>query len=138
MRKNQFRRISSSHACDVNSAAISPSQRTTRKEVKHMRYLVASFILASVGLLPMSVLAADSDGSEANKAQDGAARAEIREKIIKEFDKDGDGKLSDEERQEARQKMRELMGERHRERGDNGPGSERRRRHEDGHDRDGH
>ena len=32
----------------------------------------------------------------------------MREKMLKEFDKDGDGKLSDEEREKAREKMREL------------------------------
>ncbi|HEX4412097.1 MAG TPA: hypothetical protein VH107_00620 [Lacipirellulaceae bacterium] len=110
-----------------------------------MRYLLGSFVLATAGLLTMSVMAADSDSSDAKKGDDGAARAEIREKIIKEFDKNGDGKLSDDERQEARQKMRELMERRHRERGDDGDRDEhpRHKEKEDGddhggHDRDGH
>jgi hypothetical protein len=105
-----------------------------------MRYLLSSFVFASAGLLAMSVMAADSDSSDAKPGDDGAARAEIREKIVKEFDKNGDGKLSDDERQEARQKMRELMERRHRERGDDGDRDERPRRKEkeDGKDRDRH
>jgi hypothetical protein len=110
-----------------------------------MRIFVSSFFLATASLLAMTVMAADSDSSDAKKGDDGAARAEIREKIVKEFDKNGDGKLSDDERQEARQKMRELMEQRHRERGDDGERSERPRHKEkeegedrDGHDRDGH
>jgi hypothetical protein len=101
-----------------------------------MRYLLSSFVIATVGLLAMTAMAAESDGKDAKPSDEGAVRAGIREKILKEFDKDGDGKLSDDERQEARQKMRELMSERHRERGDDGERGEH-RRHADGHDRDG-
>ena len=101
-----------------------------------MRYLLTSFAFAAASLLSMSVMAAEPDAKDANQ-DDGAARAEIREKLVKEFDKNSDGKLSDDERQEARQKMRELMSERHRERGDDGERAEH-RRHEDGHDGDGH
>jgi hypothetical protein len=101
-----------------------------------MRYLLTSFAFAAASLLSISVMAAEPDAKDANQ-DDSAARAEIREKLVKEFDKNGDGKLSDDERQEARQKMRELMSERHRQRGDDAERAEH-RRHEDGHDGDSH
>ncbi len=101
-----------------------------------MRYLLTSFAFAAASLLAISVMAAEPDAKDSNQG-DSAARAEIREKLVKEFDKNSDGKLSDDERQEARQKMRELMSERHRERGDDGERGEH-SRHEDGKDRDGH
>ena len=51
-------------------------------------------------------------GDKEAKKGDGGPRAEMREKMLKEFDKDGDGKLSDEEREKAHEKMRELHGDR--------------------------
>lgn len=77
-----------------------------------MRYFMASVVFLAVGLLAMPARAEDGDkDKEAKKADDGP-RVEWREKVIKEFDKDGDGKLSDEEREKAREKMRELRGDR--------------------------
>jgi EF hand domain-containing protein len=93
-----------------------------------MRFLCSTFVVLAVSVLAMSARA-DSDDKDAKK-DDGGPRAEMREKILKEFDKDGDGKLSDEERDAARERMRELMG-RHGERRDRG-GPEGRRRHDDG------
>lgn len=87
-----------------------------------MRYLMASFVFLAVGLLALPARA-DDDDKDAKKADDGP-RAEWREKMIKEFDKDGDGKLSDEEREKAREKMRELRGDR----GRGGPGGPEGRR----------
>ncbi len=75
-----------------------------------MRYLLSSFVVLTVGLLAMPALADPTD-KEA-KQGDGGPRAEMREKMLKEFDKDGDGKLNDEERAKAHEKMRELHGER--------------------------
>jgi EF-hand domain pair len=75
-----------------------------------MRYLFSSFVFLSVGLMAMTAAAADpgDKGDKEAKKDDGGAYAEMREKILKEFDKDGDGKLSDEEREKARDKIREL------------------------------
>ncbi len=89
-----------------------------------MRYLFSSFVFVTIGLLAASAIAAPDDNDA--KKDDGGARAEMREKILKEFDKDGDGKLSDEERAQAREKMRELMRDRHGDR--DGPGEGRPRR----------
>ncbi len=74
-----------------------------------MRYLFSSFVLLAVCLLAIPARAEGDDKKDAKKPDDGA-RIEWREKILKEFDKDGDGKLSDEEREQAREKMRELHG----------------------------
>jgi hypothetical protein len=71
-----------------------------------MRYLFSGFVFLTVGLLAMSAIADPAD-KDAKKG-DGKDRAEMREKMLKEFDKDGDGKLSEEEREAARGKVREL------------------------------
>ena len=55
----------------------------------------------------MSAIAMAQPGDKDGKKGDGPY-AEMRERILKEFDKDGDGKLSDEEREAARGKVREL------------------------------
>jgi EF hand domain-containing protein len=106
-----------------------------------MRYLLTSFAAAAASLLSISIMAAEPGAKDANQ-DESAVRSEIREKLVKEFDKNDDGKLSDDERQEARQKMRELMEQRHRQRGDDGERGEHRRhdhgKDRDGHDRDGH
>lgn len=74
-----------------------------------MRYLFSSFVLLAVGLLAIPARAEGDDKKDVKKDED-SPRVEWREKMIKEFDKDGDGKLSDEERDQAREKMRELHG----------------------------
>jgi hypothetical protein len=73
-----------------------------------MRYLFSSFVFLTVGLSAMSAIADPAD-KDAKKGGD-KDRAAMREKVLKEFDKDGDGKLSDDEREKARDKMRELRG----------------------------
>jgi hypothetical protein len=70
----------------------------------------------------------DGDG-KLNEEERKAARDAREQRMLKEFDKDGDGKLSDEEREAARQ--RRQLGEGRGERGPGdrrrGPGDERRR-----------
>lgn len=89
-----------------------------------MRYLLSSFVLLAVGLLAIPARAEGDDKKEVKKADDGP-RVEWREKVIKEFDKDGDGKLNDEEREKAREKMRELRGRLGLGLGPGGPGGPR-------------
>lgn len=74
-----------------------------------MRYLFSSFVFLAASVMALSALADPAD-KDAKKGDD-KSRAEMREKMLKEFDKDGDGKLSDEERETARAKMRELHGD---------------------------
>ena len=69
-----------------------------------MRYLFLSFVFLSTGLLCSAAIADDKD----DKKGDGDGRSQMREKIVKEFDKDGDGRLNEDEREKAREKMREL------------------------------
>ena len=71
-----------------------------------MRHLFSITLLLSAGLLALPAMAAPGD-KEAKKGDSGPY-AEMREKILKEFDKDGDGKLSDDEREKARDKVREF------------------------------
>jgi hypothetical protein len=85
-----------------------------------MRYLCSSFVFFTVGLLAMSAIANPAD--KGAKKGGGKDRAEMREKMLKEFDKDGDGKLSDDEREIARDKMRELRGDRKGNKGERGKG----------------
>lgn len=68
--------------------------------------LFGSITLA--GLLALPALAETPD--EGGKPEGRPGREEMRERVLKEFDKDGDGKLSDEERQKARETMRERYG----------------------------
>ena len=87
-----------------------------------MRYLFSSFVFLVAGAMALTAMA---DDDKETKKDDGGPRAEMREKILKEFDKDGDGKLNDEEREKARDKMREF----HRgPRGEGGEPGEGRRR----------
>jgi len=69
-----------------------------------MRYLTHVLIL-SAGLWALPALANEpKDGEEHDRPG-----REMREKMLKEHDKDGDGKLSDEERKAAKEAMRERM-----------------------------
>ena len=63
-----------------------------------MRHLILIFFLLAVALPAL----ADPGDKEGKKGDD--PYAGMREKILKEFDKDGDGKLSEEEREAARGK----------------------------------
>lgn len=74
-----------------------------------MRYFLFSAI-AATGLLAVPALAQPPENGE--QRGDRPRREEMRERMLKEFDKDGDGKLSDEERQKAREAMRERFGRR--------------------------
>jgi hypothetical protein len=74
-----------------------------------MRYLVSCFALVAVSVLALTAIAQppEKDG----KKNDGK-RAEMRERMLKEFDANKDGKLDDEERAKAREKMHEMRGAR--------------------------
>ncbi len=78
-----------------------------------MRYVVTSLILGAVSLLALPVLA-EPPVAGGDKG-DRPARGEMRARMLKEHDKDGDGKLSDEERQKARESMRDRFGGRKKE-----------------------
>ncbi len=74
-----------------------------------MRSLVSCFALAAVSVFTLSAIAQPPD-KDGKKSDD--KRAEMREKMLKEFDTNKDGKLSDEERAKAREKMREMRATR--------------------------
>jgi hypothetical protein len=82
-----------------------------------MRYLFSSIVFLVAGAMAITALA--DDEKEAKK-DDGGPRLEIRERVVKEFDKDGDGKLNDEERDAAREQMREFHQFRRGPRGEDG------------------
>lgn len=85
-----------------------------------MRYLTLATMLA-LGLLAVPALANPAEGD--NKAGK-SDRPPTREQVVKEFDKDGDGKLNEKEREKAREAMRERFGPRRGE--DRGPRADRR------------
>src|SRR4051812_19499626 len=70
-----------------------------------MRYLIPCFALLTASVLSLSAIAQppEKDG----KKEDGK-RAEMREKMLKEFDANHDGKLDDQERAKAREKMQQM------------------------------
>src|SRR6476646_5399585 len=74
-----------------------------------MRSLVSCFALVAASVLAVTAIAQppEKDG----KKGDGK-RAEMREKMLKEFDANNDGKLDDAERAKAKEKMREMRGAR--------------------------
>ena len=74
-----------------------------------MRYYLFA-TMAVAGLMALPALAQPPE--DGGKKGDRPSREEMRERMIKEFDKDGDGKLSDEEREKAREAMRERFGRR--------------------------
>ena len=72
-----------------------------------MRHVVTALTVVVAGLISLPAFAQPpEDGGERG---DRPGREEMRERMLKEHDKDGDGKLSDEERQAAREQMRERM-----------------------------
>ena len=106
-----------------------------------MRYLMIPACLALSVLFTSSVWAQDDAPSDDERAD---RRAEMRQRIMKEFDADGDGELSDDERAKARETMRERRGgdraqgdrpERARPRGERPEGARRGRPGERGGDR---
>src|SRR5947208_1192769 len=70
-----------------------------------MRYLIPCFALVAASALSLSAIAQppEKDGKKG-----GDKRAEIREKLLKEFDTNHDGKLDEQERAKAREKMRQM------------------------------
>ena len=74
-----------------------------------MRYLVSCFALVAASVLALSAIAQppEKDGKKGDNK-----RAEMRERMLKEFDANKDGKLDDEERAKAREKMRDMRGAR--------------------------
>jgi len=75
-----------------------------------MRYLVSCFALVGASALALSAIAQppEKDG----KKGDNNKRAEMRERMLKEFDANKDGKLDDAERAKAKEKMREMRAAR--------------------------
>jgi len=77
-----------------------------------MRYLVTPLRLILSGLV-LSVLiagAATADDDAAKKGDRNDRRAEMRQKILEEFDADGDGEMNEDERATAREEMRKRRG----------------------------
>ena len=66
------------------------------------------FWAVALPLMLTGVVSAQPEGDKADRPRQ--RDPEMREKMIKEFDADGDGKLNDEERQTARETMRERRG----------------------------
>ncbi len=78
-----------------------------------MRYLVSCFALVAASALALPAIAQPPD-KDANKDgnKGGDRRAEMRERMLKDFDTNKDGKLDDQERAKAREKMREMRANR--------------------------
>jgi Ca2+-binding EF-hand superfamily protein len=74
-----------------------------------MRYLVSCFALVAASVLALTAIAQPPE-KDGKKGDD--RRAEMRERMLKEFDANKDGKLDDEERGKAREKMGEMRGAR--------------------------
>ncbi len=72
-----------------------------------MRYLQFMFVLMLSAVFVGSAFA--GDGAEGKKG-DRPGRGEFRKKMLEEFDADGDGELSDDERATAREEMRGRRG----------------------------
>src|SRR4051812_28989791 len=83
------------------------SSRFRKEQV--MRYLVSCFALTAASVLALSAFAQPAE-KDAKKGDN--KRAEMREKMLKEFDANKDGKLDDAERAKAKEKMREMRGAR--------------------------
>src|SRR3954467_14994194 len=73
-----------------------------------MRYLVSCVALIACSALAMSALAQDAKKDE--KKDD--KRAQMRERMLKEFDANKDGKLDAQEKEKAKEKMREMRAAR--------------------------
>src|SRR5262245_1270224 len=87
-----------------------------------MRYWITGFIVVAAGLMALPAMAQPPEGRP--ELGDRGRGSDVRERVRAEFDKDGDGRLNDEEREAARDAMRERRG---REDGDNPPRGEGRR-----------
>ncbi len=74
-----------------------------------MRYLVTSMCLAMSATVTATAWAQDAPPNDEDPGQ---RRAEMRRRIMAEFDADGDGELSDDERAKAREQMRSRRGNR--------------------------
>jgi len=75
-----------------------------------MRYLISAAALIAAGLVALPAIA-QPPGPQGPGEPGGRMRdPEFRQRMIEEFDKDGDGRLSDEERQAMRETMRERFG----------------------------
>ena len=66
------------------------------------------FLAVSLPLMLTGIVTAQPEGGDADQSRQ--RNPEMRQKMIEEFDADGDGKLNDEERQEARETMRQRRG----------------------------
>lgn len=82
-----------------------------------MRNLFVLLLLIGASAAALPAFAEPPEG----KKGDRPGREQMRERMIKEFDKDGDGKLSEDERAKMREQMRQRMGDRR----PGGPGGER-------------
>jgi hypothetical protein len=98
-----------------------------------MRLLFTGLLVATATVLALPALAdPPKDKGKGNEAR----KAEMKEQMLKEFDADKDGKLSDEEKAKVKEKMRERRAKREGEKGargekrrrDGGRGPEARRR----------
>lgn len=93
-----------------------------------MKWFVAVAALALSTMVAIPGMAQDGNkGGKGQRGQRGGARSEdFRKQLLEKFDKDGDGKLSDEERAEARKEFEKTRGQRGgaegRRRGPGGPG----------------
>lgn len=86
-----------------------------------MRYLTSTFCLALSALVAGTAWADDEAPTERDRP------AEMRKRIMEEFDVDGDGELSDEERATAREEMRNRRRNRAGQDGEAGPRGDRQR-----------
>jgi len=77
-----------------------------------MRYLVTPLYLILSGFVLSVLIAgvATADDDAAKKGDRNDRRAEMRQRMLEEFDADGDGELSEDERATAREEMRKRRG----------------------------
>jgi len=79
------------------------------------RYVTILIATAMAAVLSTSVMAKNGNGekkAKVTKEERAVKRAEHKAKILKEFDKDGDGKLSKEERTAAKDARKKQLKER--------------------------
>jgi len=77
-----------------------------------MRYLVTPLRLILSGLVLSVLIAgvATAEDDAAKKGDRNDRRAEMRQRILEEFDADGDGEMNEDERATAREEMRKRRG----------------------------
>ena len=63
-----------------------------------MRYLLTTLTVIAAGFVALPAMAQPPDGERGGRLRD----PEMRQRMLDEFDQDGDGRLSDEERQAMR------------------------------------